>query len=132
MFATVIILSMAMTPLLMIAADRLLRTEASKEGIDAARDLQGRILVIGFGRFGQISSQVLLSRGVKLSVIDNDPERIRDAGRYGFKVQSKRQPRTSASGIPSACPGKSRETSCRGGIGWFYNRSRSRSPVLQY
>ncbi|MDI3954789.1 monovalent cation:proton antiporter-2 (CPA2) family protein [Pseudomonas aeruginosa] len=86
LFATVVILSMAMTPLLMIAADRLLRTEMSQDGVDAARDLEGRILIIGFGRFGQISSQILLARGVTLSVIDKDPERIRDAGRYGFKV----------------------------------------------
>lgn len=86
LFTTVVILSMALTPLLIIAADRLLRTEASMDGIDVARDLQGRILVIGFGRFGQIASQFLLSRGVSLSVIDRDPDRIRDAGRFGFKV----------------------------------------------
>ncbi|MBI8613874.1 cation:proton antiporter [Pseudomonas aeruginosa] len=86
LFATVVILSMAMTPLLMIAVDRLLRTEMSQDGVDAARDLEGRMLIIGFGRFGQISSQILLARGVTLSVIDKDPERIRDAGRYGFKV----------------------------------------------
>lgn len=86
LFATVVILSMAMTPLLMIAADRLLRVEVSHEGVDAARDLKSRMLIIGFGRFGQISSQILLARGVTLSVIDKDPERIRDAARYGFKV----------------------------------------------
>jgi len=85
-FATVVILSMALTPLLMILADRILRTEASMEGIDAARDLKGRVLIIGFGRFGQIASQLLLAKGVDLTVIDNNPDRIRDAGRYGFKV----------------------------------------------
>lgn len=85
-FATVVILSMALTPLLMIAADRLLRTKASLEGVDAARNLKGRVLIIGFGRFGQIASQPLLAKGVDLSVIDNNPDRIRDAGRYGFKV----------------------------------------------
>jgi len=86
LFTTVVIFSMALTPLLMIAADRLLRSEASMDGIDVARDLKGRILVIGFGRFGQIASQLLLARGVSLSVIDRDPDRIRDAGRFGFKV----------------------------------------------
>lgn len=86
LFATVVILSMALTPLIMIAADRLLRTEASMDGVELAEDLKGRILVIGFGRFGQIASQILLYRGIDLSVIDNDPERIRDAGRWGFKV----------------------------------------------
>ncbi|MGL4961365.1 MAG: monovalent cation:proton antiporter-2 (CPA2) family protein [Inquilinus sp.] len=86
LFSTIVILSMALTPLLMIAADRLLRSEASMEGVDVARDLKGRILLIGFGRFGQIASQALLSKGVDLAVIDKDPDRIRDAGRYGFKV----------------------------------------------
>jgi glutathione-regulated potassium-efflux system protein KefB len=86
LFATVVILSMAITPLFTIAADRLLRTGASMDGVDVARDLQGRILMIGFGRFGQIASQTLLAKGVDLSVIDNNPDRIRDASRYGFKV----------------------------------------------
>jgi glutathione-regulated potassium-efflux system protein KefB len=86
LFSTVVILSMALTPLLMIVADRLLRTGASMDEIDPARDLKGRVLLIGFGRFGQIASQAPLSRGVDLSVIDNDPDRIRDAARYGFKV----------------------------------------------
>ena len=86
LFVTVVILSMTMTPLFMLATDRLLRSGASMEGIDAARDLKGRLLLIGFGRFGQIASQLLLSRGVDLAVIDRDPDRIRDAARYGFKV----------------------------------------------
>ncbi|MGB9992291.1 monovalent cation:proton antiporter-2 (CPA2) family protein [Pseudoduganella rhizocola] len=86
LFATVIVLSMAVSPLLMLAAGRLPHAEASMDGVDPAQDLKGRILVIGFGRFGQIASQILLSSGVTLSVIDKDPGRIRDAERYGFKV----------------------------------------------
>ena len=86
LFVTVVILSMAASPLLMIGADRLLTRQKSMEGVDAAANLKGRILLVGFGRFGQIASQVLLSSGVKLSVIDNNPDRIRDAERYGFKV----------------------------------------------
>lgn len=86
LFSTVVILSMALTPFIMIAADHILHRGKSMDGIDAAYDLKGRILVIGFGRFGQIASQLLLSRGISLSVIDNDPDRIRDAARWGFKV----------------------------------------------
>lgn len=86
LFATVVILSMALSPLLVIAADRLVRQQVSMDGVVAAHDLKGRILVIGFGRFGQIASQVLLASGVKLAVIDKDPDRIRDAQRYGFQV----------------------------------------------
>jgi glutathione-regulated potassium-efflux system protein KefB len=86
LFATVVILSMALTPLLMMAAERLLRRAVSMDGVDVALDLRGQVLVVGFGRFGQIASQIPLSRGVKLAVIDKDPDRIRDAARYGFKV----------------------------------------------
>jgi voltage-gated potassium channel Kch len=56
-------------------------------------DLQGqegefssRVLVIGFGRFGQIVNQVLLAQGIDVTVIDKDVERIRDAGRFGLKI----------------------------------------------
>ncbi|SHJ94452.1 glutathione-regulated potassium-efflux system protein KefB [Aureimonas altamirensis DSM 21988] len=86
LFTTVVIFSMALTPILMIVADRLLRSEASMDGVEAARDLSGRVLMIGFGRFGQIASQLLLSKGVSLSVIDMNPDRIREAALFGFKV----------------------------------------------
>ena len=86
LFVTVVILSMAMTPLFMLLVDRLLRTKASMDGVDAANDLKGRALIIGFGRFGQIVSQDLLIKGVDLAVIDNNPDQIRDVARYGFKV----------------------------------------------
>jgi len=49
-------------------------------------ELSSRVLVIGFGRFGQIVNQVLLTQGIDATVIDNDVERIRDAGRFGLQV----------------------------------------------
>lgn len=86
LFATVVILSMALTPLLMIGVGRLQRTTDAMDGIEPAHDLKGRVLLIGFGRFGQMASQVLLSKGASLAVIDTNPDMIRDADRYGFKV----------------------------------------------
>ena len=85
-FGSVVILSMAFTPLILIAADRLLRRDASMEGVERAQNLQGQALVIGFGRFGQIALQMLLARGAPASIIDTDPDRIREAERWGFKV----------------------------------------------
>ncbi|MCG6122252.1 MAG: monovalent cation:proton antiporter-2 (CPA2) family protein [Microvirga sp.] len=86
-FSTVVILSMAITPLMLLAADRLLRDgDVSLDGVEPARDLKGKVLVIGFGRFGQIALQMLLARGVEVSVIENNPDRIREAARFGFKV----------------------------------------------
>lgn len=85
-FSTVIILSMAITPLTLLVSDRLLREESSTEGVEEPFDLKGRALVIGFGRFAQIALQVLLSKGVELTVIENNPERIREAEKWGFKI----------------------------------------------
>jgi len=86
LFGTVVILSMACSPLLVLVAERWLRREKSMEGVAPAKDLRERVLVIGFGRFGQIASQVLLSSGIKLSVIDRDPDRIREAQRFGYQL----------------------------------------------
>jgi glutathione-regulated potassium-efflux system protein KefB len=87
-FTTVVIASMALTPLVMIAVTRLMPASAtaSMDGIDAADGLEGSVLVIGFGRFGQIASQALLARGVTVSIIDNDTDMIRAASDFGFKV----------------------------------------------
>ena len=83
----IIIVSMVMTPLLVLLHDRFARGEApSMEGVDAAEGLSGTVLVIGFGRFGQVVSQPLLALGFRLSIIDTDTEAIRVAADFGFKV----------------------------------------------
>ena len=53
---------------------------------DAQQELESQVLVIGFGRFGQIVNQVLLAQGIKVTVIDRSVERIRDAARFGLRV----------------------------------------------
>ena len=44
------------------------------------------MLLIGFGRFGQIVSQCLLAEDIDVTTIDNDAEMIQAAARFGFKV----------------------------------------------
>lgn len=46
----------------------------------------GEVLVIGFGRFGQVANQMLLAAERNVTVIDRNIDRIRAAGRFGFKV----------------------------------------------
>lgn len=83
----IVILSMALTPLVLIALRRLMpRPVVSTEGVDTAEDLHGRVLMIGFGRFAQVVSQPLLARGVDVSLIENDVEMIQAAAEFGFKV----------------------------------------------
>ena len=86
-FSAVVILSMALTPLVLIAVQRFARPAApSMDGIEAAADLKGSVLVIGFGRFAQVVSQALLARRLDVSIIDNDVDMIRAAANFGFKV----------------------------------------------
>ncbi|MGQ3030083.1 MAG: NAD-binding protein, partial [Ferrovibrionaceae bacterium] len=83
----IVILSMAFTPLVLIAQKRLQRAApVSLDGVEAAEGLRGRVLFIGFGRFAQVASQALLARDVDLSLIENDVEMIKAAGKFGFKV----------------------------------------------
>jgi glutathione-regulated potassium-efflux system protein KefB len=53
---------------------------------DDFEGVRGAALVIGFGRFGQLVSQCLIAEAVDVITIDNDPEMIEAAGRFGFKV----------------------------------------------
>jgi glutathione-regulated potassium-efflux system protein KefB len=86
MSATVI-LSMALTPVIMLLIDRSLpKPVPSLDGIEEPPCLSGRVLIIGFGRFGQVVSQPLLARDVDVSIIDSDVDMIRAAGNFGFKV----------------------------------------------
>ena len=88
-FGTVVTLSMAISPLVLIAPDRLPgREAASLVGGEAADRLRGQVLMIGVDRFGQIALQVLPARGAQVSVIEPNPERIRAAEGFGFRVHS--------------------------------------------
>jgi glutathione-regulated potassium-efflux system protein KefB len=82
-----VIVSMALTPLLVFALRWVMPKEKeSMDGVEEADGLSGSVLIIGFGRFGQIVSQPLLARGIDISIIDNQTQIIRDAGDFGFKV----------------------------------------------
>lgn len=83
----IVVLSMALTPLVTLLVRPLLRKPAEKtDDLDVADGLSGSVLMIGFGRFGQVVSQSLLARGVDVTIIDNDVEMIRSAGTFGFKI----------------------------------------------
>ncbi|TMS58424.1 potassium transporter [Imbroritus primus] len=86
----IIVLSMALTPLVVAAYRAMCPAPArapSMDGVEMAENLHGKVLVIGFGRVGQIAVQGILSHGgAEIAIIDNDTEVIRDAAEYGFKV----------------------------------------------
>lgn len=83
----IVVMSIAITPLNLVLYNRFARTRTvSMDGVEPAQNLQGHVLIIGFGRVGQIACQAPLAHGAKLSIIDMDPEVIRAVEPYGFKV----------------------------------------------
>jgi len=84
----IIVLSMVLTPILGILFKRFTETKdsVSLENVNIAEGLSGSILMIGFGRFGQVTSQLLLARGVDVTIIDNDIDMIQNAEKFGFKI----------------------------------------------
>lgn len=84
----IVVLSMVLTPIVGIIFKRFTqaKTKVSLENIDIANGLSGSVLMIGFGRFGQVTSQLLLARGVDVTIIDNNTDMIRNAEKFGFKI----------------------------------------------
>lgn len=87
LLAAIVTLSMLTTGLATAAARRLAADEpASTEGLEGPQRAEDHVIIVGFGRVGQIVSQVLTSSGVKVTTIDRNPDHIRNAERFGFKV----------------------------------------------
>ncbi|AAP95544.1 potassium transporter [[Haemophilus] ducreyi] len=90
-FTAAVIISMLLSPLVVLMVQRIMTRKAKPEapsmaGIEVAEDLENSVIVIGFGRFSQIVCQILLARGITVTVIDANTDRIRAAARFGFKV----------------------------------------------
>lgn len=84
----IVVLSMVLTPVVGIIFKKLYKPnqQQSLDGIDVANGLSGSVLIIGFGRFGQIMSQSLLASSVDVTIIDSDIKMIKNAEKIGFKV----------------------------------------------
>jgi CPA2 family monovalent cation:H+ antiporter-2 len=85
---SIVTLSMALTPLTAMIGQRLLsRDVAEKEEME--EDFEGAgsdVLMIGFSRFGQIAAQILLASGRDVTILDDSPDRIRQAATFGFRI----------------------------------------------
>ncbi|ATE64870.1 cation:proton antiporter [Rhizorhabdus dicambivorans] len=87
LFGAIVTLSMATTPFLMMISRRFITPPPAKEerpGPDGS--LSPAAIVVGYGRFGQTVSQMLLAAGVKVSLIDTDIETIDVGRRFDLNV----------------------------------------------
>ena len=91
MVTVVVALSMATTPLLLLAFDRLVaprldaRSKSEERDPDPVEEHR-RIVVLGYGRFGQIITRLLRSHGYEMTLIDDDAAQIELVRRFGVKV----------------------------------------------
>lgn len=81
-------LSMLTTPLLFMLAERLMPASDDAAPTRAADPIaeRNRVIIAGFGRVGQIVARVLIARGVRVTVLEHDPEQLDALRRFGFKV----------------------------------------------
>ncbi len=90
LLVAVVALSMAVTPLLFILYERVLApryTAVSREERAPDRiDEQAPVILAGFGRFGNFVGRFMMSQGVKVTVLESDPDHVDMLRKYGFKV----------------------------------------------
>ena len=89
LFGAIVTLSMASTPFLMMF-NRWTERRASwrdGDGLDGPElSEESRAIVIGYGRFGQTVGQMLMAKGISLTLIDRKPSQIEVSGSFGLKV----------------------------------------------
>ena len=88
LLTSVVALSMAATPALALAGEWVVRQRRMADGRaaapdGAAKDMADHVIIVGFGRVGQIVAGLLREQGIPYIAIDRDPRlvvRLRDAG----------------------------------------------------
>jgi len=86
LLVSVVTLSMALTPLSVMAGRFLVREEAHEEMDEDFDGAGADVLMVGFSRFGQIASQILLAGGSDVTIIDHSVDRVRSAQNFGFRI----------------------------------------------
>jgi monovalent cation:proton antiporter-2 (CPA2) family protein len=84
----VVALSMAATPLLMLCYGRYIvprfMSVLPLREFDTAI-AHNPVIIAGFGRFGQVIGRFLLGQGVKVTVLEKDPDQVELLRKFGFK-----------------------------------------------
>jgi glutathione-regulated potassium-efflux system ancillary protein KefC len=84
-----ITLSMLLTPLLLLVADRWsarLADGRERQMEEISEPQHARVIIAGFGRYGQIIGRLLNAQGIGSTVLDHDADMVEAARAYGYKV----------------------------------------------
>jgi monovalent cation:proton antiporter-2 (CPA2) family protein len=88
LFSAVVTLSMATTPFLMRFIDFLEgRDEVHRDDLDGPElSPETSAIVVGYGRFGQTVAQMMMAKGIGVTIIDKKPAQIELSSEFGTKV----------------------------------------------
>jgi glutathione-regulated potassium-efflux system ancillary protein KefC len=82
--------SMLVSPLLLVAIDKLLLPRYANCGVTPMAEIselqEAPVVIAGFGRYGQIIARLMLAQGVPCTVLDHDAEMIEAARSFGYRV----------------------------------------------
>jgi glutathione-regulated potassium-efflux system ancillary protein KefC len=85
-----IAVSMLLTPLALVLADRFVQPHLARSGTPRLAELDtlqsGKVIIAGFGRYGQIVGRLLMANGVQPTVLDHDSEAVEGIRRFGIPV----------------------------------------------
>ncbi|WP_457664078.1 monovalent cation:proton antiporter-2 (CPA2) family protein [Sinorhizobium medicae] len=88
LLVAIVTLSMALTPVAAMLSRRLMhqQDETAEEIEENFEGAGADVLMIGFSRFAQIASQILLAGGREVTIIDHSAARVRQAATFGFRI----------------------------------------------
>jgi len=86
-------LSMLLSPLLLVAIDKWVLPRYNEYAKNAGPKIdeiseqqEPKVLILGFGRYGQIIGRMLWSQGLPLTVLDHDSDTVEGLREFGFRV----------------------------------------------
>lgn len=84
----VVTLSMAVTPLLYLASEKLMRAQSSAPptDVDLPDHPEFPVIIAGFGRFGQIIGRILRAKRIGFTALELNPNQVNFVAKYGNKV----------------------------------------------
>ncbi len=82
--------SMLVSPLILVAIDKWLLPHYSQGNAtdmqEIAEPQNARVIICGFGRYGQIVGRLMFAQGVRVTVLDHDPDAIESLRNFGYRV----------------------------------------------
>ena len=82
--------SMLVSPLLLVLIDKVLLPRYASAGATAMDEIAEKqdapVIILGFGRYGQIVARMMLSQSIPCTVLDHDAEMIETARKFGYRV----------------------------------------------